>query len=100
MGEDAGDTEDARGYVAREATNASRAMARRLPAITVATAGANAGGADAIARLVAFTRELAGRLDAEVGPSLPEPSQRHIIPRPPLTPIVSPVTNDASSPAR
>ncbi len=72
VGEDAGDTEDARGYVARETTNASRAMARRLPAITVATAGANAGGADATARLMAFTRELAGRLDAEVGPALPE----------------------------
>ncbi len=101
MAEDAGDAEDARGYVAREATNASRAMARRLPAITVATAGASAGGAEATARLVAFIRELAGRLDAEVGPSLPEPcGQRHIIPRPPLTPIVSPVTNDASSPAR
>ena len=74
VGEDAGDAEDARGYVAREATNASRAMARRLPAITVATAGASAGGADATARLVAFTRELAGRLDAEVGPALPERS--------------------------
>ena len=33
---------DARGYVARETTNASRAMSRRLPAITVATEGADA----------------------------------------------------------
>ncbi len=47
-------------------------MARRLPAITVATAGTAAGGTDAVERLTAFTRELAERLDAEVGPSLPE----------------------------
>ena len=72
VAEDSGDVEDTRGYVAREATNASRAMARRLPAITVATAGAAAGGTDAVERVAAFARELAERLDAEVGPSLPE----------------------------
>ena len=74
VGRGRGRTEDARGYVARESHQRRRAMARRLPAITVATAGANAGGDDDTARLVAFTRELAGRLDAEVGPSLPERS--------------------------
>jgi len=72
VAEDSGDVQDTRGYVGREATNASRAMARRLPAITVATAGATAGGTDAVERVTAFTRELAERLDAEVGPSLPE----------------------------
>jgi hypothetical protein len=72
VAEDAGDVPDTRGYVARETTNASRAMMRRVPAITVATAGTAAGGADAVERLTAFTRELAERLDAEVGPSLPE----------------------------
>ena len=45
-------------------------MTRRLPAITVATEGVDPGGAEAIERLAAFTRELAERLDAEVGPSL------------------------------
>ena len=72
VAEDAGDVQDTRGYVAREVTNASRAMARRLPAITVATAGTAAGGTEAVERLTAFARELAERLDAEVGPSLPE----------------------------
>ncbi len=72
VAEDAGGAEDTRGYVARETTNASRAMSRRLPAITVATAGTEAGGSADVDRLAAFTRELAERLDAEVGPSLPE----------------------------
>jgi len=72
VAEDAGDSDGARGYVAREVTNASRAMARRLPAITVATAGASPGGPEAIERLAGFVGELAGRLDAEVGPSLPD----------------------------
>lgn len=71
VAEDAGDGSAAKSYVARESTNAARAMTRRLPAITVSTAGAAPGGADAIERLAAFTRELAERLDAEVGPSLP-----------------------------
>lgn len=70
VAEDAGDTQAGQSYVARESTNAARAMARRLPAITVSTAGTTAAGADAIERLSAFTCELAERLDAEVGPSL------------------------------
>lgn len=71
VAEDAGDPEAGQSYVARESTNGSRAMARRLPAITVATAGDAPADADAVERLTAFTRELAERLDAEVGPSLP-----------------------------
>ncbi len=71
VAEDASDADAAGSYVARESTNAARAMSRRLPAITVSTAGAAPGGADAIERVTAFTSELAERLDAEVGPSLP-----------------------------
>lgn len=70
VAEDAGD-EPARGYVARETTAASRAMTRRLPAVTVATAGTVPGGDEAVDRLAAFAREVAERLDAEVGPRLP-----------------------------
>jgi len=57
-------------FVSREPSNASRALARRLPAITVSTAGAEPADAEALERLHAFTRELVERLDAEVGPSL------------------------------
>ena len=74
VAEDAG---EGRGRAARVTWRASRptparAMARRLPAVTVATSGSAPGGDDAdIERLTAFARELAERLDAEVGPSLP-----------------------------
>lgn len=57
-------------FVSREPSNASRALARRFPAITVSTAGAEPADADALDRLHAFARELIERLDAEVGPSL------------------------------
>jgi len=71
VAEDAGDGAGGQSYVARESTNAARAMARRLPAVTVATSGSAPGGDADIERLTAFARELAERLDAEVGPSLP-----------------------------
>ena len=44
----------------------------RRPSITVSTAGSAPGGSEAVQRLTVFARELAERLDAEVGPALPE----------------------------
>lgn len=63
---------DAPTWVSRAPSATARALARRLPAVTVSTGGQDpAGGAD-MARLQGFCRELAERLDAEVGPSLRE----------------------------
>lgn len=73
VGEDAagrGSASDVRPYVARESSNAARAISRGLPSITVSTAGAEPAHEDALERLHVFVRELIERLDAEVGPSL------------------------------
>ncbi len=61
-------------FVSHEPSNASKALARRLPAITVATAGHDPADVEALDRLHAFTRELIERLDAEIGPALSEES--------------------------
>lgn len=72
VAEDASGERDATptGFVSREPSNASRALARRLPAITVSTAGPEPADSDALDRLRSFARELVERLDAEVGPAL------------------------------
>lgn len=61
-------------FVSREPSNTSRALSRRLPAITVSTAGSEPADAAALDRLHGFTRELIERLDAEVGPALGSPA--------------------------
>jgi hypothetical protein len=68
VAEDSGD--DPSTYVSRAPSATARALARRLPAITVSTGGNEPAGGPDLARLQSFCRELAERLDAEVGPSL------------------------------
>jgi hypothetical protein len=68
VAEDSGGGADT--YVSRTPSAASRALARRLPAITVSTGGEGDASGQDLARLQGFCRELAERLDAEVGPSL------------------------------
>jgi hypothetical protein len=57
-------------YVSREPSNATRAIAKGLPSITVSTDGRAAADEQDTERLRAFTRELVERLDRDVGPSL------------------------------
>jgi hypothetical protein len=70
VAEDVGDDDSVRAHVARESSNAARAMARGLPSITLSTQGREPADEDARDRLYVFTRELIERLDGEVGPSL------------------------------
>jgi hypothetical protein len=71
VAEDSGD--EPATYVSRAPSAVARALARRLPAITVSEAGDETGDGEDLARLQSFCRELAERLDAEVGPSLSQP---------------------------
>jgi len=57
--------------VARRQTPAAAALARGLPAITISCDGTQPDD-DSIDRTLGFCRELAERLDAEVGPTLEE----------------------------
>jgi hypothetical protein len=68
VAEDSGDAPTT--YVSRAPSAASRALSRRLPAITVSTAGEGEADSGDLARVQWFCRELAERLDADVGPSL------------------------------
>ena len=57
--------------VDRRPTAAAAAIARGLPAISIACAGPQAPSAESLERAYGFCAELARRLDAEVGPRLP-----------------------------
>ena len=56
--------------VDRRPTDAAAAIARGLPAISVACAGPDDPSEESLERAYGFCAELARRLDAEVGPAL------------------------------